>query len=85
MIEFPLDKRAHALGGWAIAATLSPTIGPLYALLAATVAGAAKEGVDSLGYGTPDWYDFIATVAGGVIGVLSLFALHAVSGVLNAQ
>lgn len=37
------------------------------AVIFAAVIGAIKEGVDDLGFGVPDAYDFAATVAGGAV------------------
>lgn len=31
------------------------------------VIAAIKEAYDSLGYGTPEWWDFYATLAGGLV------------------
>lgn len=36
---------------------------------AAIVAGAAKEGVDALGYGTPSWRDFTWDILGAAAGL----------------
>lgn len=40
----------------------------LYGLGAATIVGAAKEGYDALGYGTPEVIDFWMTFMGGCLG-----------------
>lgn len=61
-----LDKITHALAGAAIAAALLPW-GVIPALLAVIVAAVGKELWDAQGHGTPDVYDAMATVIGGVL------------------
>lgn len=61
-----LDKITHALAGAAIAAALLP-LGVTPALLAIVIAAVGKELWDAQGHGTPDVYDAMATVAGGVL------------------
>lgn len=61
-----LDKITHALAGAAIAAALLPW-GVIPALLAVVVAAVGKELWDAQGHGTPDVYDAMATVIGGVL------------------
>ena len=61
-----LDKITHALAGAAIAAALLPW-GVIPALLAVLVAAVGKEVWDAQGHGTPDVYDALATVIGGVL------------------
>ena len=61
-----LDKITHALAGAAIAAALLP-LGVTPALLAVIVAAVGKELWDAQGHGTPDVYDAMATVIGGVL------------------
>lgn len=61
-----LDKITHALAGAAIAAALLPW-GVIPALLAVIVAAVGKELWDAQGHGTPDVYDALATVIGGVL------------------
>ena len=62
------DKIAHTLAGAAIAAALLPW-GVIPALLAVLVAAAGKELWDAQGHGTPDVYDALVTVIGGVLMV----------------
>lgn len=75
---FAKDKALHAgvsagiaAGSYAISASLFDARG--HALLAAggvTLAiGAGKELVDLAGYGDPSWKDFVADVAGTVLGL----------------
>ena len=61
-----LDKITHALAGAAIAAALLP-LGVTPALMAVIVAAVGKELWDAQGHGTPDVYDAMATVIGGVL------------------
>ena len=61
-----LDKITHALAGAAIAAALMPW-GVIPALLAVIVAAVGKELWDAQGHGTPDVYDALVTVIGGVL------------------
>lgn len=61
-----IDKQAHTLAGASIAAALQP-FGVILALLAVVVAAVGKEVWDAQGHGTPDKWDAIATIAGGVL------------------
>ena len=61
-----LDKITHTLAGAAIAAALLPW-GVIPALLAVVIAAVCKELWDAQGHGTPDVYDALATVIGGVL------------------
>ena len=61
-----LDKITHALAGAAIAAALLPW-GFIPALVAVVIAAVGKELWDAQGHGTPDVYDALATVIGGVL------------------
>ena len=71
----PIDKITHTLAGAAIAAALLP-LGVIPALLAVILAAVGKELWDAQGNGTPDVYDALATVIGGVLmlGWLSYIA-----------
>lgn len=70
------DKVGHFKAGLGLAAVpafiLPFLIAPGWAALAgfalATLAGLAKELLDRIGFGTPDRWDAIATIAGGVTG-----------------
>ena len=62
----PLDKQSHLLAGTTIAFTVALFLGWEFGLGAAVVAGAGKEIVDRMGFGTPDKWDFLATALGGV-------------------
>lgn len=75
MPKIHIDKITHTLAGAAIAAALLPW-GVIPALLAVIVAAVGKELWDAQGHGTPDVYDALATVIGGVLmlGWLSYIA-----------
>jgi len=66
-LKLPIDKQAHFWAGAAIAASVTLYAGPLFGLAACVLAGAAKEVYDATGRGTPDVWDFVATVAGSVV------------------
>lgn len=59
-------KTIHTLAGAAVAAALLPW-GVIPALLAVLVAAVGKEVWDAQGHGTPDVYDALVTVIGGVL------------------
>lgn len=63
----PRDKLLHFGAGLLVSAIAYATTGSLeLALFAALFIGIAKELVDSLGYGTPDVWDAVATCAGAL-------------------
>lgn len=61
-----IDKLLHLLVGLAIVGALHP-LGVLPALAALCLAGIGKEIRDSMGYGTPDAYDALVTIGGGLL------------------
>ena len=62
------DKVLHFAAGAVISGAAYALTGSLWAaVLAAALAGAAKEAYDATGRGTVDLMDFIATVAGALI------------------
>jgi hypothetical protein len=69
-VKFAIDKQAHFWWGWAIAATCVPLGNVLFAAAVAALLGAGKEIWDKRRNGTPDFYDFAATAAGGAVGAL---------------
>jgi hypothetical protein len=70
-LKLAKDKQLHVLAGFLTAMVFQGLTGSLWvALLASGVVGAAKEAYDSLGYGTVDLWDFVATVVGGLLFVL---------------
>ncbi len=70
----PQDKKKHLLAGLALAIIAGLLFCPLVGLVTAAVVGALKEIIWDwlLKKGTPEFLDFVATVAGGVIGYLLL-------------
>jgi hypothetical protein len=60
-----IDKQAHLLAGAAISGLMvAYGISPVVAFLVSSFVAGAKEVYDSLGYGTPDRWDFVVTVLG---------------------
>jgi hypothetical protein len=70
MVKIGRDKIKHFFAGLAIAIVAGLLFYPLVGLLAAAAVGALKELIRDrlLKKGTPELMDFIATVAGGVVG-----------------
>ena len=66
MFKMQIDKITHTLAGAAIAAAMLPW-GVILAMMAVIVAAVGKELWDAQGHGTPDVYDALATVIGGVL------------------
>ncbi len=66
----PQDKKKHVYSGLALSILAGLLFCPRIGLAAAAVIGALKEIVWDwlLKKGTPELLDFVATVAGGVIG-----------------
>jgi len=66
----PQDKKKHVYAGLALSILVGLLFCPLTGLVTAAVVGALKEIVWDwlLKKGTPELLDFVATVAGGVIG-----------------
>ena len=64
------DKQLHLLAGLALSLLAGLLFCPIVGLATAAVVGALKEIVWDwlLKKGTPELLDFVATVAGGVIG-----------------
>jgi uncharacterized protein YfiM (DUF2279 family) len=66
----PLDKKLHIVVGFIIGFLGAYFLrSALFGFLAAVAAGALKEIYDKCsGKGTPEWLDFLATAASGLIG-----------------
>jgi len=71
----PLDKQAHFWAGLAIMLSVSLFGGWIAGLVVATAAGLLKEAYDSMGFGTPDRWDAVATIIGGLVGA-GLYGVH---------
>lgn len=61
------DKQAHFFAGAAIAAIIALYLDPTLGFAAGILAGLTKELLDRMGYGTPDFKDFIATALGACV------------------
>ena len=72
----PKDKQKHLLAGLALSILAGLFVYPLIGLATAAVVGALKEIIWDwlLKKGTPELLDFVATVAGGVLGAVVLHA-----------
>jgi hypothetical protein len=72
----PADKQAHFLSGFLIAVVLTPFIGA-YSIVVVAIIALLKEIYDYLhkDIHTPDFWDWVATTLGGVLGmaIVSLF------------
>ncbi len=70
------DKLKHAIAGVALSIVAGLFVYPLIGLATAAVVGALKEIIWDwlLKKGTPELLDFVATVAGGVLGAVILRA-----------
>ena len=67
--KVPCDKQMHFLSGFIIAAVLTPFIGA-YSILVVAVIAALKEIYDARhpDKHTADFWDWVATVLGGLVG-----------------
>ena len=67
--KVPADKQAHFLCGLVIAALLTPFIGA-YSIVVVAIIALLKEIYDYLhkDIHTPDFWDWVATVLGGLVG-----------------
>ena len=67
--KVPVDKFMHFIGGLVIAALLTPFIGA-YSIVVVAIVALLKEIYDYLhkDIHTPDFWDWVATVLGGVVG-----------------
>jgi hypothetical protein len=74
--KVPCDKQMHFLSGFIIAAVLTPFIGA-YSIVVVAVIAALKEIYDARhpDKHTADFWDWVATVLGGIVGfvVVALF------------
>ena len=72
----PKDKKLHLLAGLALSILAGLFVYPMFGLLIAAAVGALKEIIWDrlLKKGTPEFLDFVATVAGGVLGAVILHA-----------
>ena len=73
---FKQDKLKHLLAGIGISLVFGVQFSPLIGLITAAIIGALKEIIWDwlLKKGTPEFLDFVATVAGGALGAVILHA-----------
>jgi hypothetical protein len=69
--KVPADKQMHFIGGLVIAALLTPFIGA-YSIVVVAIVALLKEIYDYLhkDIHTPDFWDWVATVIGGLVGFI---------------
>lgn len=66
-----MDKLMHLLAGiWIAQVGGAVTRRAYVGLIIAIIAGAGKEALDLLGYGTPEVADFLVTTLGGLVGTI---------------
>lgn len=63
-MKIKIDKVAHFLGGYTVTITVGMVYDSLAGFVISCMVWGIKEAVDALGFGTPDRYDFIASVVG---------------------
>ena len=75
-MRVPKDKAMHFCAGLALSILAGLLYTPFWGLATAAVVGALKEIIWDwlLKKGTPELLDFVATVAGGVLGAVILHA-----------
>lgn len=66
----PLDKLLHFFVGWSISASLVSFIN-LYAIIPTIILAFLKEIYDYSGRGTPDKNDFLITIFGGILAIIT--------------
>jgi hypothetical protein len=76
-VKVPLDKAFHFLAGWAIAATFQSV--PLIAAALVAAAAIGKEIWDKRGHGTPELMDIVATLLGGIAGLVVSLSVSALA------
>ena len=75
-MRVPKDKAMHFCAGLALSILAGLLYTPFWGLATAAVVGALKEIIWDwlLKKGTPEFLDFVATVAGGALGAVILYA-----------
>jgi len=73
--QLPQDKANHLVYGLLMFMVMTSFIGALAAVVAVAIIGALKEIIHDklMGKGTPDFWDFAATAAGGILGFICTF------------
>ena len=73
----PTDKKYHFLAGIIICFVVALIFkNPMFGLIAAVVAGLAKEAYDYYDYGKFDFADALATWVGGIAGYIVALLVH---------
>ena len=74
--KVPADKQMHFIGGLVIAALLTPFIGA-YSITVVAIVALLKEIYDYLhkDIHTPDFWDWVATTLGGLVGFVTVSLL----------
>ncbi len=65
--QLPQDKANHFVYGAVLFVPVMLAFGPIWAMAAVTAAAIAKELRDMRGFGTPEFADASATIAGGAV------------------
>ena len=65
--SIPQDKLLHIIAGVVIYLVSGLLVSPVMSLIIVVLVAIGKELWDSLGNGTPDKWDAIATIGGGVL------------------
>ena len=73
--QLPQDKANHFVYGVGIFIVCLFFVSPVYAFAIVATIGALKEIVHDkiMGKGTPDFWDFVATAAGGLAGFVCTY------------
>ena len=72
-----IDKQAHFYAGLSICLAISLFFGSITGLVVSVCAGLVKEAYDSLGFGTADKWDAVATIVGGLLGFILILISEA--------
>ncbi len=74
MYQVPADKANHFIYGLGLFIALTIAATPSFALALVVVVGVVKEVYDKVtATGTPDFWDAVATAAGGLAGYICTF------------
>jgi len=71
-VEKNADKICHFGVGLVVSIIMTLLVSPIVGLVSVLILATAKEAYDYKSYGVFDFFDFFATVAGSIIGVMIL-------------